>query len=89
MEVGQRDVWDKRVHIKMKGRFYRTVINTSLIYRSECWAVKRRQKQEMQVGKLRMLRYTSGVFQRDRIENEYIRASGLGEAFKWQILEAI
>ena len=32
---------DGKMPIKLKGKFYRTVIRPAMLYSSECWAIKR------------------------------------------------
>lgn len=46
---------DKRVPMTLKGKCCRTVVRPALFYGAECWAVKKRQEQKMQVVERRML----------------------------------
>ena len=64
---------DKRVTLKLKGKFYATVVRPVMGYGSECWALKKAQEKKVQVAEMRMLRSMCGVSRKDRLENEYIR----------------
>ena len=66
---------DKRVPLKLKGKYYSTVVRPAMIYSSECWALKRRQERKLSVAEMKMLRMMCGVTRRDRVRNEYVRAS--------------
>jgi hypothetical protein len=66
---------DRRVPMKLKGKFYATVVRPVMLYASECWALKKREEQKIQVAEMRMLRLMSGVTRQDRIRNEYVRSS--------------
>lgn len=60
--------------IKLNGKCYRTVGRPAILYGLECWAVKG-QEQNMQIAEMDILRYMSGVFQKDSIRNDSIRGS--------------
>lgn len=64
---------DKRVPIKPKGKICRTVVRQPLVYGTECWSGKMSQEHQTQVAEMCMLWYISGVSQKDRIMNDYIR----------------
>ena len=64
---------DRRIPLKLKGKFYRTVVRPTLIYGSECWPVKKKDVQKISVAEMRMLRWMSGVTRKDRLRNEYIQ----------------
>lgn len=51
---------DKRVLMKLKAKFYRTVVRPTLIYGPECWVVKKSQKTRVQVTEMCMHRYEWG-----------------------------
>ena len=61
--------------MKLKGRFYSAVVRPAMKYSSECWAIKKRQEQKLQVAEMRMLRMSCGVSRKDKIQNEYVRGS--------------
>lgn len=54
-------------------KFYRAVVRPTLIYGSECPAVKNVQEQRMWIAEMRMHRFRNEVFRKDRSRNEYIR----------------
>jgi hypothetical protein len=64
---------DRKIPMKLKGKFYSTAVRPAMMYGSECWAIKKMQEHKMQVAEMRMLRMMCGVTRRDRIENEYVR----------------
>jgi hypothetical protein len=64
---------DKKVPNKLKGKFYRTVIRTAMMYDAECWATKGQHVQNMSVAEMRMLRWICGHTRKDRIKNDDIR----------------
>ena len=64
---------DKRIPLKLKGRVYRTVIRSTLLYGVECWPTKRSHLQRMKVAEMRMLRWICGHTRLDKIRNEVIR----------------
>ncbi|GJT31262.1 ataxia telangiectasia mutated family protein [Tanacetum coccineum] len=49
---------DKRVPLKLKGKFYRVVIRPAILYGSECWPITKAQANRVEVAELRMLRWT-------------------------------
>ena len=69
-----RVLCDGKMPIKLKGKFYRTVIRPAMLYGSECWAIKRQHISKMSVAEMRMLRWMSGHTRMDRIRNEVIRS---------------
>jgi hypothetical protein len=64
---------DPRVTLKLKGKFYRTVIRSVMLYGAECWPTKRRHAQQLSVAAMRMLRWICGYTRRDRIRNDDMR----------------
>ncbi|KAL6522376.1 hypothetical protein OROMI_031648 [Orobanche minor] len=58
---------------RLKGKFYRTAIRPTLLYGTECWAVKQCHIQKMNVAEMRMLRWMCGHTKKDRLRNEVIR----------------
>ncbi|KAL6504070.1 hypothetical protein OROGR_025993 [Orobanche gracilis] len=58
---------------RLKGKFYRTAIGPTLLYGTECWAVKQCHVQKMNVAEMRMLRWMCGHTKKDRLRNEVIR----------------
>lgn len=66
---------DKRMPLKLKGKYYSAVVRPVMTYSSECWAVKKCHVQKLSVAEMKMLRMMCGVTRRDRVRNEYVRAS--------------
>lgn len=46
---------------------YKTVIRPAMLYRSECWALDQKIKQLLNVAKMRILRWRSGMSKENRI----------------------
>ena len=64
-------MYDRKVPIKVKGKYYK--VHLALLYRSEFWIVKHNHVKKMEVAEMRMLRWMCGITRRDRIRNEEIR----------------
>ncbi|KAM1798712.1 hypothetical protein ACFX12_032753 [Malus domestica] len=64
---------DRRMPLKLKGKFYRTAIRPAMLYGIECWAVKHQHIHKMGVAEMRMLRWMCGHTRKDKIRNEDIR----------------
>ncbi|KAM1471536.1 hypothetical protein ACFX14_042016 [Malus domestica] len=64
---------DRRMPLKLKGKFYRTAIRPAMLYGTECWAVKHQHIHKMGVAEMRMLRWMCGHTRKDKIKNEDIR----------------
>ncbi|KAM1225087.1 hypothetical protein ACFX2G_044844 [Malus domestica] len=64
---------DRRMPLKLKGKFYRTTIRPAMLYGTECWAVKHQHVHKMGVAEMWMLRWMCGHTRKDKIRNEDIR----------------
>ncbi|KAL5153945.1 Craniofacial development protein 2 [Glycine soja] len=64
---------DAKVPIKLKGKFYRTAVRPTILYGTECWAVKSQHENKVGVAEMRMLRWMCGKTRQDKIRNEAIR----------------
>ncbi|KAM1129870.1 hypothetical protein ACFX19_045301 [Malus domestica] len=64
---------DRRMPLKLKGKFYRTAIRPAMLYGTECWAVKHQHVHKMGVAEMRMLRWMCGHTRKDKIRNEDTR----------------
>nr|GFA56774.1 retrovirus-related Pol polyprotein LINE-1 [Tanacetum cinerariifolium] len=53
---------DKRIPLKLKGKFYRAVIRPAMLYGSECWPITKALAFRVEVAELRMLRVTCDKF---------------------------
>ncbi|XP_068203576.1 uncharacterized protein [Palaemon carinicauda] len=65
---------DKRIPLRLKGKFYKTVLRPSMLYGTETASMRKREE-EMDVAEMKMLRWLSGVTREDRIKYNYIRGS--------------
>ena len=61
--------------LKLKGKYYSTVVRPAMTYSAECWAVKGNHEQKLSVAEMKMLRMMCGVTRWDRLRNEYVRGS--------------
>ncbi|KAF3627300.1 putative disease resistance RPP13-like protein 1-like [Capsicum annuum] len=64
---------DKKVPLKLKGKFYRVAVHPTMMYGAECWQVKNAHIQKLKVTEMRMLRWMYGFTRSDRVRNESIR----------------
>jgi len=64
---------NKKVSLKLKGKFHRTTVKSALLYGTECWAVKSQHETQVSVAEMRMLRWMSGKTRHDRIKNDTVR----------------
>ena len=60
---------DRIIRLRVKGKVYKTVVRSAMMYSSETWAVKKAQEKRLDVAEMRMLRWMSGVIKLDRIRN--------------------
>ena len=67
---------DKKVPLKLKGKFYWTVVRPAILYGTVCWTVKSQHENQVSVVEMRMLHWMSGKTRHDRIRNDTIRESG-------------
>ncbi|GJW58861.1 hypothetical protein Tco_0105592, partial [Tanacetum coccineum] len=65
---------DRRIPLKLKGKFYRVTIRPAMLYGSECWLITKAQANRVEVAELRMLRWTCGKTMVDMIPNGVFRA---------------
>jgi hypothetical protein len=63
---------DPRVSLKLKCKFYLTVIRSAMLYGAECWPTKRRHVQQLSVAEMCMLRWICGHTRRDQVQNDDI-----------------
>ena len=60
---------DKKIPVGLNGKVYHIVLRPAVLYRSECWPIKRTQVQRLMVAEMRMIRWMCGYPRRDRIRN--------------------
>ncbi|GJY58463.1 hypothetical protein Tco_0458355 [Tanacetum coccineum] len=65
---------DRRIPLKIKGKFYRAAIRPAMLYGSECWPITKALANKVEVAELRMLRWTCGKTMVDMIPNGVFRA---------------
>ncbi|XP_070056639.1 uncharacterized protein [Nicotiana tomentosiformis] len=66
-------LYDKKMSLRLKGKFYRVVVRPAILYGAECWPVKKPHIQRMKLAEMRMLRWMCGHTRMDKIMNEDIR----------------
>nr|XP_043619607.1 uncharacterized protein LOC122591401 [Erigeron canadensis] len=64
---------DKRIPLKLKGKFYRVAIRPVMLYGSECWPMMKLQASRVEVTEMRMLRWSCGKTLLDRIPTGVFR----------------
>ncbi|GKE70956.1 hypothetical protein Tco_1529028, partial [Tanacetum coccineum] len=64
---------DRRIPLKLKGKFYRVAIRPAMLYGSECWPITKAQANRVEMAELRMVRWTSGKTMVDMIPNGVFR----------------
>ena len=58
---------DRRIPLKLKGKFYKTAIRPAILYGTECWIILKQHVNKLRVTKMRMLRWICGKTLKDRI----------------------
>ena len=64
----------KGVPLKQKGQFYRTCVQSGMVYASETWAVKEEDEHKLERNENAMIRWMCGVSLRDKIPTVELRA---------------
>jgi len=64
-------LYDKRIPMILEGKFYKSVVRQTMLYRSKCRVVDKKIEQRMSVAKMRMLSWMNGVTRGDG--NEHVR----------------
>ncbi|KAL6505091.1 hypothetical protein OROGR_024908 [Orobanche gracilis] len=68
-----RVLCDKKVPLKLKGKFYRAAVRPAMLYGSECWAMKKSLENKLEATGMRMLRWSCDRTLLDRIPNVAFR----------------
>ena len=68
-------ICDRRVPAREKGKVYKVVVRSAMLYGLETGALTKRQEAEIEVAELKMLRFSLGVSRMDKVSNEYIRGT--------------
>ena len=58
---------------KLKGKFYRVVVQMAMLYEVEYWPVKNSHIQKVKVTEMQKLRWMCRHTRKDRVRNEIIR----------------
>ena len=66
-------ICDRRLPDRVKEKVYSSVMKPEMVYGLETVTVTKKQVKEMEVTKIKMLRFAMGVTRKDKIRNEYIR----------------
>ena len=69
-----RVICDRRLPARVKGKVYSSVERPAMVYGLEMVAVTKKQVKEMEVAKMKMLRFAMVVTRKDKNRNEYIRS---------------
>lgn len=67
---------DRRVPAGLKGKVYKTVMRAAMLFGLETVALRKRQEAELEVAKMKMVRFSLGVTRMERIRTEDIRGTG-------------
>ncbi|XP_071714840.1 uncharacterized protein [Rutidosis leptorrhynchoides] len=57
VESSEGVLCDKKVPLKLNGKFFKVVIRSTMFYGSECWPMTKAQERKMEVVEMRMLRW--------------------------------
>ena len=68
-------ICDRRLPARVKRKVYSSVVRPTMVYGLETVAVTKKQVEEMEVAEMKMLRFAVGVTRKNKIINEYIRAT--------------
>lgn len=63
---------DRKMPLKLKGKFSKIVIRLAMLYGTICWAIQKQHVHKMSVTEMIMLRWISGTTRKDRIPKEEI-----------------
>ncbi|KAF3652718.1 hypothetical protein FXO37_17377 [Capsicum annuum] len=71
--IASRVLYDMKVPLKLKDKFYKVAVRPAMLYGAECWPVKHVHIQKLKVTEMRILRWMCGLTKGDRVRNEIIR----------------
>ena len=80
-------ICDKRLPARVKGKVYSSVVRPAMLYGLETVAVTEKQVEEMEVARMKMLRFAMGVTRKDKIRNEYIGSTVKVERLGMKMME--
>ena len=61
--------------VKVKGKMYKSVVRSTMLYGMETAAVTKRQVGKIDVAELKMVRWALRVTRKNKIRNEYVRGT--------------
>ena len=68
-------ICDRSLPTRVKGKMYSLVVRPVMVYGLEMVADTKKQVEEMEVAKIKTLRFAMGVTRKDKIRNDYIRGT--------------
>lgn len=66
-------LYNKKISLKVKGKFYKSVVRPAMMYRLKCLIINKKEELKTKVPEMEMLRWMHSVTRFNRIGNEYIR----------------
>ena len=81
-------ICDRKVSAKVKRKVYETAVRPAMMYGLETVAVTKWHEAELEVVKLKMLRFAMGVTRLGKIRNEYIRGTAHIDRFGCKLRES-
>ena len=81
-------ICDRKLPARVKGKVYSSVMRPAMVYGLEMVAVTKKQVKEMEVEKMKILRFAMGVTRKDKIRNEYIRGTVKVDRLEMKMMEA-
>lgn len=73
MEEGLGILCDRKVLLKLKGKFYRTMVRPAILYVTKCWALKKQHENKVSVVEMMMLCWMCSNTKHNKIINDNIR----------------
>ena len=64
---------DRKMPVELKDKVFKTIIRPAMTYGSECWAVKKKDENKLDLAEMRMLRLARGKTRLDHIRTKDIR----------------
>ena len=68
-------ICDRSFPTRVKEKVYSSVVRPAMVFGLEMVADTKKQVEEMEVAKMKMLRFVMGVTRKDKITNDYIRGT--------------
>ena len=66
---------DRKLSARVKGKTFKSVVRSAMLYGMETVAVTEKQVENMEVAELKMVRWALGMARKDKIRNEYVRGT--------------